>query len=526
VTDPDPRWNEVRPTTAPDPNKGGPPAIVGPLVLLLVSLVIWRLGRVRTAQVTAAAALVLGVILVASPPVRSFVARVSGAVTRGVSKVLAIVLLVPTYYLVVVPLGLLIRAFGGRPLDVSLDPGRSSYWTLRTAGADTRPKRMFADQRGWRPVGFSPSQRRRVVLRTVVATTLIEAVLVAGIVYVRDATRTPRKELTGVSAGFTNRSAAVAGYDWAADAYAEQARVTNGMVYTPFTGVSLRDFSGQYFNVKHRVRKSYESPLAATQEPLDVWFFGGSTMFGFDLLRDDHTIPSEIVRLAESAGIPVRARNYGMAGFVNYQETVLLSLVVTAEEPPDLVVFYDGINDSSMSLLNTFGALNPPGEPGDLGALLQRRALVTGVLPGSSSEAPSPLGQQTQPRPPTAARVAANTASVYRQGFDLSRALGDRYGFEVMHFWQPDYYTKTPLDENERALMKPLGLDQRRLDAMTALWARIRAALPPEVIDISDALDGMEGPILVDSIHTNERGSLAVSQAMFEHVRPVLSRLK
>lgn len=516
-------WKE-RPAPPPPPSPSPWRALLGPALLLAAAGLIWRGGRVRTAEIMAVAAIVITTVMLAWPRARAVVVRVTARVTEAVAWALSYVLLVPAYFLVMLPLGLLMRLFGGRPLDLSRDATRSSYWTVRTKPRASHPERMFADQRTWQPVGFSASQRRRVVWRTVVATTLIEAVLVGAVIYVVDARRNPPPaELGGASAVTSGPNPATAEYDWAADAHREQGRLS--FVYTPFTGASIRDFEGTYFNVKNRVRKSYETPLAATSKPLDVWFFGGSTMFGFDLLRDEHTIPSEIVRLAERDGIPIRARNYGMAGYVNYQESVLLSLLVTADERPDLVVFYDGVNDSSMALLNAYGGLNPSGEPGDLGALTQRLGL-TKELPGASAKTPSPLGLRPSAaaKPTTVESIVASAAGVYRQGFDLSRLLADRYGFRVAHFWQPDYYTKVPLDPAEQAI--PLGLDTYRIETMTALWRKIREALPPEVVDISTALNGLQGPILSDSVHTNEKGSLAVSQAMYPHLRDQLRALQ
>lgn len=521
-----PQWKE-RPTAESPPagHRSIVGALIGPALLLASAALVWRLGRVRTAQVMALAAVGLAIVMAVSPRARVLVARITARVTALTALVLSFVLLVPAYFLVIVPLGLLMRAFGGRPLDLSLDATRSSYWTVRTDPTATRPLRMFADQRSWKPLGFSSSQKRRVVWRTVVATTVIEAVLVGAVLYVVDARRNPPPaELAGASANVSPQHPAFAIYDWARDARKEQGRLK--FVYTPFTEASIEDFQGQYVNVKNRVRKSYESPLAATGDPLDVWFFGGSTMFGFDLLRDDHTIPSEIVRLAESDGIAIRARNYGMAGYVNYQEAVLLSLLVTGGERPDLVVFYDGTNDSSMALLNAYSGLNPAGEPGDLGAATQRRGLVK-ELPAASADTPAPLGLRpaNAVKPITADSIVKNVTGVYGQGFDLSRLLADRYGFEVAHFWQPDYYTKVPLDSTEVDMAPALGLDEYRRETMTALMARIRADLPPEVVDLSTALNGMEGPVLSDSVHTNEKGSLAVSTAMYPHLRDTLLEL-
>jgi lysophospholipase L1-like esterase len=473
----------------------------------------------------AVVAVVLAVVIVVSPRARTLLDRSARWVTPVAATGLGWVLLAPVYYLVVTPLGALLRVCGSSPLDIGLDRRRSSYWSTRSARSGTRPERLFADERGWHPVGFSPSQRRRLVLRSVVAILLIE-VLVAGGLFMIERRRSAPPEAGGVSVASSDRPAALAGPEWMGDALTEQARMTSELVATPYTGASLRDFEGRYFNVANRVRASYRSPLAATREPVEVWFFGGSTTFGFDLQRDGHTIPSEFVRLAEAQGIAVEARNYGVAGYLNYQETVLLSLLVTAVEPPDLAVFYDGTNDTATGLLDTFGGLNPAGEPGEIGALQQRRAFDLGAdVPASTDGPPSPLAARPARKPATVAGIVDDIVGVYGQGVDLSRALGERYGFEVAHFWQPDLYSKRPLDPAESELLSELALDPFRYETMVELSARVRQGLPSGVIELSGALDRLSGPVLTDFVHTNERGARAVAEAMFGHLAPDVRRL-
>jgi hypothetical protein len=502
-------------------------ALVGPILLVGVAVVIALAGHRRRAVLVLAVAAVLTLVLVSFPRVRTTIVGAAAAVGRVVGKVLGYVVLVPAYYLVVAPLGLLMRALGARPLDLSLDRTRTSYWTARTEGNDRTPRRMYTDQRGWHAIGFSPRQRRRVVTSTVVTMLLLEGAIVGGAYLVdqRRSNPTPAPP-SGVASINAPQSAAMRNTDWAPAAYRETAALVRGLVYTPYVGSTLRDYQGQYVNVKDRVRKSYETPLAQTRKPIEVWFFGGSTMFGFDLQRDEHTIPSEVVRLAEADGIAIHASNYGQPGFVNYQETVLLSLLVTGGKKPDLVVFYDGTNDFALGMLDTIGGMSPAGEPSDLGAEQQRRALAeSGQIPGATADAPSPLGLRPVTKPVTAQRVVDDTVAVYKQGFDLGNALATRYGFDEVHFWQPDLYSKEPLDPGELELYPTLALTPERHQMLRNLGVRIRGALPPDVIDISGALDGVRGPVLTDIVHLNEVGGHAVAEKMYAGLRPTLQRL-
>lgn len=300
----------------------------------------------------------------------------------------------------------------------------------------------------------------------------------------------------------------------------EMGEITSDDPYTPFTGSSLLDYDGEFVNVRNRVRRSYQPPIPDGTDPVDVWFFGASTMFGFAMQRDQHTIPSEFAREAEAAGIPVRVRNYGTTGVTNYSETVLLSLLLTGGERPDVVVFYDGLNDISLQLLNHFGAASPPGEPGELGAFRTRDVLAASK--GARSEPPSRVVPRDEPARPEAQRFVSDIVGTYGQGVELSRALAQFYGFDVMHFWQPDIFTKQPLDPGETPLLEPLALDRFRFESMVALSKRVRAQLPDGVEDISAALNTTKGPVLTDIVHTNEVGAAAVARSMFDIARPRL----
>ena len=95
-------------------------------------------------------------------------------------------------------------------------------------------------------------------------------------------------------------------------------------------------------NVNDGIRRSYEP--AASGDPVEVYFLGGSAMFGW-FQRDEHTIPSEVARLAEADGIPVRVVNHATPAYVNWQESLKLQALVTSGHRPDVAVFYDGANE-------------------------------------------------------------------------------------------------------------------------------------------------------------------------------------
>jgi hypothetical protein len=497
---------------------------LGPVALTVLAVLFLVRGQQELAVIFLLAALLLAHAMALSNRARQTVLRSQAAVGAGGAAVVRVALLTPILLLVLTPAGWISRLFGGRG---SWDRTGPTAWRAKGGRGRDRTTRQWSEERRW--VAPQSLARRRVVVSTVVTVLLVEAVLIGGIAIIRER-RSPEARLVGTTAAGTGSSAALRDLPWAPEALRETGAVSNQIVFTPFVGLSIRDFHSRYVNVDNRVRKSYVAPIQPGQKPLDVWFFGGSTMFGFDLQRDEHTIPSEVVRLAQADGIPIRARNYGSTGYVNYQETLLLALLLGGGQKPDLVVFYDGVNDESLGFLNAIGGFDPAGEPSYIGSFEARQALAIrhlseGATPGVRNDLPpSPL-QPVDANPLTARSLTSDIVGVYDQGVQLSRMLGQRYGVPVTHFWQPEIYSRRPLDPGERALFPGLGLDQYRYETIAALLREVRASLPAGVVDISNSLDSVHGPVFSDSAHINEVGGHAVAEAMYGHLKSQLQQL-
>jgi hypothetical protein len=76
-----------------------------------------------------------------------------------------------------------------------------------------------------------------------------------------------------------------------------------------------------------------------------VWFFGGSTAFGFGV-ADAETIPSQLEKVIERPVI-----NLGVNGYSSVKENLLLNHYLRIGYRPSLAIFLDGINESCESNL-------------------------------------------------------------------------------------------------------------------------------------------------------------------------------
>ncbi|THB76939.1 MAG: SGNH/GDSL hydrolase family protein [Desulfobulbaceae bacterium] len=89
-------------------------------------------------------------------------------------------------------------------------------------------------------------------------------------------------------------------------------------------------------------------PGPVQKKQTHVWLFGGSTMHGYTK-HDERTIPSYLSAQLNSRtnGTHYVLKNFGEPAFNSLLEVKYFQKAMIEEEPkPDLVIFYDGANDS------------------------------------------------------------------------------------------------------------------------------------------------------------------------------------
>jgi len=289
---------------------------------------------------------------------------------------------------------------------------------------------------------------------------------------------------------------------WAEPLWDEQAGY--GMDPAPETFVKNPDHTG-LFEVKDGIRSSLE-----VDDPrVVVWFFGGSTMFGFGQ-RDGHTIPSEVVRAADADGQAIEAVNFGTPTWAIWQEAAELDRRLAAlgatGAPPDIVVFYDGCNDWA-----AFTQLVDAGRSVDF-------AWPIGSPKDDVPKEDRPDGQTERD-----ARVE-RYAAVPDQALADVEALADQYGFQLVRFWQP-VAQAAKWDPKETKTLDRLDIELDEVPERRREYHLLRDQIgPPDAIDISDVLDEQPEPVYLDWCHTNEVASEMVGRAMYDHLGPMIER--
>jgi len=489
-------WREVGPL----PGRRGAPLVVKVIPLLAIAVVLHLLQR------TDLAVLVLflgGGLLVASTVSPRFAAtadRVQHAISRLVGHALGFVLLGVVELLVLVPIAAVSRLLRRDPM------ARPAGWARTPVAAADAPRRLYAAE----AVAVVPAWRRRarlvpVAVGSVVVILLADLAVGAALDDQLGLPDAPEQQTASMREQMVD-------VPWS-DAYWDEVDALTTS-YVPFLMSRTDDVDGQNITVQDGVRTSWTAPDLPADAPV-VWFFGGSTMWGLGH-RDDHTIPSEVARLAADAGTPIRVVNLGERGYTSWQGIQRFERALAAGPAPAAAVFYDGANDLGAQLQDP-----RPGathfNPGVTEQLLEEeeetswwdayrnRSVLARALDRVRQELDPPAGAQTPPTAPQPAQPGSDAADAVRWTVDsyqrtrlLATHLAQEAGVHPLFVWQP---------------VEAGGTGSVYDDAA--------GQVGDPTVDLSALLAG-EDDLWLDATHTTEAGARVVAQALWAELAPQL----
>jgi lysophospholipase L1-like esterase len=283
--------------------------------------------------------------------------------------------------------------------------------------------------------------------------------------------------------------------DWYAE-YMVDFDATRAAQWKPFVYFSrYPSYSGRYINIDSAGRRITPQPSTPLVPRARVFFFGGSTMWGTSQ-RDHKTIPAEASRRLQALAGPgqrIEVTNFGENGYVLTQEVIELMLQLRKGNVPDIVVFFDGINDAGATVQwgyagNTQNESKRVAEfamgrkldrtGADRGVRRDLRAL--GLLAMTSTEQLELLQKlkTMMPTPPqqfvSADSGARSTVHYYSANVRLVEALAAHYGFTPIYVWQPTVHTTTKIPTPFEARL----LTSIKYDPFNARLREVHLAIP------------------------------------------------
>jgi len=306
--------------------------------------------------------------------------------------------------------------------------------------------------------------------------------------------------------------------------------------YAPYTDYRrVAGFQGRYINIDERgLRRTVPECSGDDGEGLEIFFFGGSAAWGTGA-RDEATIPSWLARKLCDHGVAVRVTNYGESGYTSTQELVQLGLELQHGRMPDIVVFYDGVNDVYSSWQNgiaglpqnvvnrrtTYAVFEQPvlanvtrlvsmTQTGKVAKTIVKRLLERRHRPEATAAEEAEEPREMQP-----GRVQAGldeqTVAILRKNIEIVRALERGFSFRTFFYWQPAVYNKNTLSADEREkIAKNADYGQMYLRVTEMI------RLEPEIRDVSGLFDGIDETVFIDEFHISEDGNERVAQVIFE----------
>ena len=268
----------------------------------------------------------------------------------------------------------------------------------------------------------------------------------------------------------------------------------------------------------------------AAQRPVKILMLGGSSLWGFGA-RDDQTIPSLLARRLDERGVHCEVKNLADLGYVSTQEVICLLRELQEGYRPDVVVFYDGVNDTTSAVLSgeaglttneinrrrEFNLLNSPGRLvralggkllADSGSLRVARAVASRLgrpAPGSGS----PLPDETM------RRLAGDVAERYVANVKIVESLARGYGFRAYFFWQPMIFGKAELVAVEREEAQKYAWTE---PAFRAVYEKIRVSpvlnADPAFHDLSGIFVDEQKLVFIDYCHTTESANARIAAQM------------
>lgn len=318
---------------------------------------------------------------------------------------------------------------------------------------------------------------------------------------------------------------------WLKDYYGEFLKTR--VLWKPYVYWRYAPLNGRYINIHaNGLRKTWNNGSGAAADRKRIFVFGGSTVWGTGA-RDEYTIPSFVSRILNlEKGLPAEVTNFGQSGYVTTQEVIALLKLIQDGQVPDLVIFYDGINDvfsaiqnreagipqnefnryiefnSGTSVLRSAGNLVLNSSTfrvakGFFNRLKRRRMIREGgiVSLAGASEAERRLCEQA--------------VGTYRLNMAVVQQFAKEFGFKALFYWQPTIYSKAVKTKYEKTQ------ELARFEAREPFLEADRIAdtlVYPHFTNLSGMFRYHAEPLYIDEFHLGETGNELVARRIVDDI--------
>jgi lysophospholipase L1-like esterase len=310
---------------------------------------------------------------------------------------------------------------------------------------------------------------------------------------------------------------------------------TNWQSYVYFR---WKPFKGKYLNINDQgLRFTVPSDLSdsETTKKINIFMFGGSTLWGWGV-RDRYTIPSQLVEALAKHKIKAEITNFSEPGYVTTQELIDLIMQLQRGKVPDLVIFYDGVNDVYAAYQSGVAGIpenewkremeyNLSNRYGQLRRLFLLKSLDEFYLGRKIKELSQKLELTTMKRKINDG-LEKKIVEIYLNNLKIIDGISKTYGFKTMYYWHPIIYYKNYLTNFEEYYNND--------DEMKKLYFKTYDILRQEkpilarynFYDISDILADSKESLYIDYCHLNEEGNKEIAERIANDVINIINTKK
>jgi hypothetical protein len=287
--------------------------------------------------------------------------------------------------------------------------------------------------------------------------------------------------------------------------------------YEPFVAWKTLPYTGKTTHIGTNGERVHIAPAATDSLSPSIHFFGGSTMWG-EGSDDQHTIPALVnVALPEA-----RVFNHAQLAYNTRQELDALITLYSRNQRPDVVVFYDGVNDAAFLC---------PSEINNLPAhrlvpmfreklYVKQTSLVKQVFYklfleniirvinqySEGTKKPSPYNCLSEPG------KAEEIADIFMRNWEMANEIVTARGGKFIAILQPAAFVGSP-NTNHLTLDPDLGNNFNEVYRRIKL--KIKEKNHPWIHDLSDRFDGSE-TIYIDFCHVSPNGNELMAKSITE----------
>jgi len=283
---------------------------------------------------------------------------------------------------------------------------------------------------------------------------------------------------------------------------------SNSFEYTPWVDYKNIDFAGKYVNTHGFVRKSIPDKIVKNTgtQPLKIYLFGGSTMFGFNVM-DSETIPSALGNIYQEkcSGCPsIEVYNYGIPAYYSYNELMLLTHLIYSGNKPDVAIFLDGLNEFVI-----------------VRAARERVPWFYYRLKENVKNVKDSTLSLFQLRPgETVASASQEAAANYMSNISHARQLCNDNDISPLFFIQPSPYYKYPNKKNDPIV--DTASNDLLVSGYTFLESKTDTA--GKIYFLGHMLENEKGLPFIDQFHYSPGMNKRIAQEIYEKLVPLLGK--